>query len=137
MVKGEFYQQENSSGFHFCSNVDPCNRLALLLAKPNAYQNSRKELNWHLAEILDICINNIWMFIFSFSQYHRITGSHIAWGWKGPLEVVWSKPLLKQGHLEQATQGHIHTTFKYLQGGRYHHLCGQPVPLCFFLKKKK
>lgn len=78
-------------------------------------------------QFLDICVNNIWMFIFNFSQYHRITGSHIVWGWKGPLEIIWSKPLLKQGHLEQAAQDHIHTTFEYLQGGRLQHLCGQPV----------
>lgn len=36
--------------------------------------------------------------------------------------------MLKHGHLEQAAQDHIHTTFKYLQGGMCHHLCGQPVP---------
>lgn len=52
------------------------------------------------------------MFIFNFSQYHKITGSHFLWGWKGPLEVIWSKPLLNQYHLEQASQDHIYTTFK-------------------------
>jgi len=27
----------------------------------------------------------------------KITESQKGWGWQGPLEVIWSKPLLKQG----------------------------------------
>jgi len=44
---------------------------------------------------------------------------------EGPLEVIWSKPLLKHGHLELVAQDHV---LEYLQGWRLHNLPGQPVP---------
>lgn len=28
-------------------------------------------------------------------------------GWKGLLEVVWSNPLLREGHLKPVAQGHV------------------------------
>jgi len=34
----------------------------------------------------------------------RITESQNVRGWKGPLWVIWSNPLPKQGNLEQAAQ---------------------------------
>lgn len=31
---------------------------------------------------------------------HRIIESHHGWGWKEHLKVIWSKPLLKESHIE-------------------------------------
>lgn len=39
-----------------------------------------------------------------------------GWVWKGLLEIIWSNPLLKQGHLEQTAQDCVHMGFEYLQG---------------------
>lgn len=35
--------------------------------------------------------------------------------------------LLKQGHLDQATQDHVQARFEYLQRWRLHKLFGQPL----------
>ena len=58
-----------------------------------------------------------------------IIGSWKGWGWKGPLEVILTNPLLKQDHLEPVAQDHGQTAFEYLQGGRLHNLSGQLVPV--------
>lgn len=42
--------------------------------------------------------------------------SQYDWGWKGLLEVVLSKPMLKQGHLEQAAETSVWVTSEDLQG---------------------
>lgn len=64
------------------------------------------------------------------------------WGWKGPLGAMWSKPLLKQGHLEPVAQDHVHKAFEYLQGRKFHNISGkncisaQPpsqLKKCFFM----
>jgi len=61
----------------------------------------------------------------------RFTESQNVRGWKGPLGIIWSNPLPKQGHLQQAAQDHIQEGFEYLQRRRLHNLPGQPVPaLC-------
>ena len=53
------------------------------------------------------------------------TESLSGWCWKGALEGIWSKPLLKQGHLEPVAW----MAFEYLQGGALHSFSGQPVPV--------
>lgn len=32
--------------------------------------------------------------------------------WRGPLEVTWSNPLLKQGHVEEVAQDHVYLQLK-------------------------
>jgi len=54
------------------------------------------------------------------------TESQNVRGWKGPLWVTQSNPLLKQSHPEQAAQDHIQVGLEYLQRGRLHNLPGQP-----------
>ena len=53
-------------------------------------------------------------FFTTFGDFSRHIGLisllHI-WGWKGPLEVSWCPPLLKQGYLEQVAQGHVQKDF--------------------------
>jgi len=39
-------------------------------------------------------------------------------GWKGPLKIIYSDALLKQGQLEQVAQNHIQLGFECLQGWR-------------------
>jgi len=53
--------------------------------------------------------------------------SQNSWGWKGPLEVTWFNPWLKQGHLEQDAQDHVQVAFDGLRG--WLHLFGQLVPV--------
>lgn len=53
-----------------------------------------------------------------------ITESENGWGWKGPLEIIWSNPLLKQVPLEEVVQDHVLVGFEYLQR-RSHNLSGQ------------
>jgi len=45
----------------------------------------------------------------------EITESQNVQGWKGPLWVTQSNPLLKQGHPEQAAQDCIQVGLEYLQ----------------------
>jgi len=49
-------------------------------------------------------------------------------GWKGPLWVIQSKPLPKQGHLQQIAEDRVQAGLEYLQRRRLHNLPGQPVP---------
>lgn len=44
---------------------------------------------------------------------------------KGPLEVIWSHLLLRQGHLESVVQDHVPEVFEHLQGWTLHSLSGQ------------
>ena len=55
-----------------------------------------------------------WILIWNF---WRITGSQNGWGWERPLEVIWSKLLLKQGHQQQVAQDHVHMPFQYPKDG--------------------
>lgn len=48
-------------------------------------------------------------------------------GCQRPLEIVWSKPLLKQG-LELDAQGYVHTVSSIYKDGRLHNLSGPTVP---------
>lgn len=57
------------------------------------------------------------------------TYTHRMTEWLRSLEVIWSSPVLKQGHLQQATQDHVQMAFKYLHGGRCQSFCGQSVPV--------
>lgn len=57
-----------------------------------------------------------------------VTEQENVWGWKGPPEVIWFTPLLKQGPLEHVPQDQVQTGSEYLQGGRLHNIFGQPVP---------
>lgn len=59
------------------------------------------------------------------------TESQDGLGWKGSLEVILPKTLLKQGHLEQVD--HVQTAFEDLQGVRLHILSGQSVPVLHYL----
>lgn len=59
------------------------------------------------------------------------TESQDGLGWKGSLEVILPKTLLKQGHLEQVDHGQ--TAFEDLQGVRLHILSGQSVPGLHYL----
>lgn len=40
-----------------------------------------------------------------------VTQLQDGWGWKGPLETIWSNPRLKQGHLEPVAQVHVQVAF--------------------------
>ena len=60
---------------------------------------------------------------------HRITESQNSRGWKGPLWAIYSTPLPKEGHLQQAAQDLFQVGLEYLQRRRLHHLPGQPVPV--------
>lgn len=44
------------------------------------------------------------------------------WGWKRPLDVTWSNPLQRQGHLQPVTWGHVWMALDDPQGWRFHHL---------------
>jgi len=58
------------------------------------------------------------------TQNHRTVGvGRDLCGSSGPT------PLLKQGHLQQATQDLVQAGLEYLQRRRLHHLPGQPVPV--------
>lgn len=50
------------------------------------------------------------------THHQRVMGS-----WQGPLGMIWSKPLLKQGHIELAAQDPV--SFEYVQQWRLHYLC--------------
>lgn len=56
---------------------------------------------------------------------------------EGPLEVILSTLLLKQGHLKSAAQDHVQTASEYLQGRRLHNSSGQPVSVLSHLHNKK
>ena len=58
-----------------------------------------------------------------------LTESQNGRGWKGPLEIILSNPLLEQPLLEQGAQDCVQTGFECPQGRRLHSLPGQPVPL--------
>ena len=57
------------------------------------------------------------------------TESQDVRGWKGPLWVIWSNSLPKQGHTEQAAEDLVQAGLEYLQRRRLHNLPGQPVPV--------
>uniref|UniRef100_A0A8C3TTA7 RING-type domain-containing protein n=1 Tax=Catharus ustulatus TaxID=91951 RepID=A0A8C3TTA7_CATUS len=48
-----------------------------------------------------------------------------------PLEIIQSKPLPRQGHLQQVTQNCHQVGFECLQRGRLHNLLRQPVAVLF------
>lgn len=58
-------------------------------------------------------------------------------GWKGPLGVIRSNSMLKQGYLEHIAQDHVQEAFDDLQGERLHHLSGQSVPVLSYLHSTK
>ena len=62
-------------------------------------------------------------------QTEKITESQDGRGWKGPLWIIWSNSLPKQGHPEQVAQDLVQVGFEYLQSRRLHNLPGQPVPV--------
>lgn len=66
------------------------------------------------------------------SLNHRMfeTGRNL-WRSSGPT------PFIKQGHLELVSQDHVQMAVEYLQGGRFHHLSGQPVTVLSHLHSKK
>lgn len=55
----------------------------------------------------------------------------------GPLEAIWSNPLLKQGHPKQVDQDQVQVAFEDLQAGRLHSFSWQPVPLLSPLNSEK
>lgn len=54
---------------------------------------------------------------------------------EGPLKIVYSSPLLKQGQLKQFGQGCLRSGFDCFQGWRCYKLSGQPVPVIHTIKK--
>lgn len=42
----------------------------------------------------------------------QVTRSQNSSGWEALLEIIYSNPLLKQGQLQEATQGHVHLGFE-------------------------
>ena len=58
----------------------------------------------------------------------NFTESQSGRGWKGPLWVTQSNPLLKQGHPEQGAQDLVRAGLEYLQRRRLHSLPGQKGP---------
>lgn len=47
----------------------------------------------------------VWQFVHAQSQEMGFpTESQNGWGWKGPVEVIWLSPLLKQGHFQQVAR---------------------------------
>jgi len=61
---------------------------------------------------------------FYFSQNHRMVEVGRVL-WRSPCLT----PLFKWGPLQTVGQDHVQMAFEYLQGGRLHHLSGQPVPV--------
>lgn len=59
----------------------------------------------------------------------QVTELQNGWSWKGPLQVTWSHPLLKQGCLEPVFQDSVQMAFEHLQGWGFHSLPGQSVPV--------
>ena len=59
----------------------------------------------------------------------QITESQNCGGWKGPQEIIESKPPAKAGSLQYFAQVGIQTGLEYLQRRRLHSLSGQPVPV--------
>ena len=64
----------------------------------------------------------------NFQHLFIFTESENGRGWKGPLWTIWSNPLPKQGHPEQAALDHVQAGLEYLQRRRLHSLPGQPGP---------
>lgn len=60
-----------------------------------------------------------------------------GWGSKGPLEVIWSHPLLKQGHPGIIAQDHFLMAFGYLHAWRPYTFSGQPVPVLIHAHTEK
>ena len=54
-----------------------------------------------------------------------LTESQNGRGWEGPLWVIQSNPLPKQGHTEQAAQHRVQAGLEYLQRRRLHNLPGR------------
>jgi len=59
--------------------------------------------------------------------YCFLRESQNGWGWKGLLEVIWSKPRAQVG--PPVAPDHIQMAFKYLKDGRLHNHLGQPVQM--------
>lgn len=66
-----------------------------------------------------------------------VTGSQVGWGWKAPLENIWSNPQLNQGYLELVAQDRVQVAFDCLQGWRFLNLPGQPVPVLGHLHREQ
>lgn len=60
------------------------------------------------------------------------TESQNCLGWKGPLEIILSRPLTREGHLEQEAQEHVQVSFECLWRGTLLDLSGQPVAVLGF-----
>ena len=63
-------------------------------------------------------------------RYPAILKSWNNLGWKRPLEVIWSKLVLRASNLDQVAQGFVQSCFENLHGWRLHSLSGQ---LCQWL----
>lgn len=57
------------------------------------------------------------------------TESKNGWGWKRPLEVIWSNYPAQAGSSRASCPGPCPNSFEYLQGWRLHVVYGQPAPL--------
>lgn len=72
-------------------------------------------------------------------RYPAIVKSWNKLGWKRPLEVIWSKLVLRASKLDQIALGFVQSCFENLQGWRLHSLSGQSCQWlttdceCFFL----
>lgn len=79
-----------------------------------------------------------WLGLLALSALHPpVSRSQNGLGWESPLELLWSNLLLKQGHLEQAAQDHVQTSFGDLCGWRLHSLFGKPIPVLCNLHRKE
>lgn len=65
-----------------------------------------------------------------YQRYPAIVETWNKLGWKRPLEVIWSKLVLRASKLDQVARGFVQSCFEILQGRRLHSLSGQ---LCQWL----
>ena len=91
------------------------------LLPPSLFLPKRASAHWHEHRLL----------------MGRLTESQNGRGWKGPLWVIQSNPLPKQGHPEQAAQHRVQVGLEYLQRRRLHNLPGQPGPGLHHLQREE
>lgn len=80
-------------------------------------------LDFEHLHVYSICFFTVRSSHFISTVNHRITASQNDRGWRRPLEAIRFKPLLKQGHREQATQDHVQVAPRK----RLHSFSEQPV----------
>lgn len=68
-------------------------------------KNNRKNILMQYLSRRLLLLRNTVLVEESHLKYLKITESQNGWGWWGPMDVIWSKLLLKQGHPETSFPG--------------------------------